>query len=198
MFEHDFYQSLEKSHSASDLPIWEQVYRRAFPTFTAMVDHRDDGEHQRAGIDRSVILANSKQLLIDEKARFPGANGVVYRDILLEYISVSKDGGISGSPGWVCKAMRADYIAYAIVGLGVCYMLPVIQLQTAWAKNGVNWIDSYGIRKAQNKGYLTVNCPVPVDVLFPEIGRAFRVRFDVPVTAQKQFGANSNLTLCEA
>ena len=34
-----------------------------------MVDHRDDGEHQRAGIDRSVILANSKQLLIDEKVR---------------------------------------------------------------------------------------------------------------------------------
>ena len=49
---HDFGESLRFSHSASDLPIWEEVYRQAFPSFAAMVDHRQDGEHQRAGIDR--------------------------------------------------------------------------------------------------------------------------------------------------
>ena len=47
---HDFAESLAASHAASDLPIWEQIYRRAFLTFCAMVDHRDDGEHQRAGL----------------------------------------------------------------------------------------------------------------------------------------------------
>ncbi len=172
---HDFHESLAKSHKASDLPIWEQIYTRAFPGYLAMVDHRADGEHQRAGIDRSVILANSKQILIDEKARFPNKNGYVYEDILLEYVSVDR----TGAPGWVCKPMRADYIAYAIVGLGICYMLPVIQLQLAWLRKGDAWRSEYPTCKAPNNGYMTLNCPVPVDVLFPAIGSAFRVRFDV-------------------
>ena len=62
---HDFSDSLAASHRASDLSIWEEIYRKSFPDFLAMVDHRQDGEHQRAGIDRSVILENSKQILID-------------------------------------------------------------------------------------------------------------------------------------
>lgn len=167
---HDFSDSLAASHKASDLPIWKQIYERAFPNFLAMVDHRDDGEHQRAGIDRSVILANSKQILIDEKIRYKD-----YGDILLEYVSVDR----TNAPGWVCKPQRADYIAYAVEPLGICYMLPVIQLQLAWQKNGDQWLATYGTRKAPNKGYNTLNCPVPVFVLFPAIGSALRVSFDV-------------------
>ena len=79
---HDFSESLAASHRASDLPIWQEIYRQAFPNMVACIDHRDDGEHQRAGIDRSVILSNSKQVLIDEKIRYKD-----YGDILLEYLS---------------------------------------------------------------------------------------------------------------
>lgn len=168
---HDFHESLAKSHAASDLPIWEEVYRNAFgPLFSAMVDHRDDGEHQRAGIDRSVILTNSKQLLIDEKVRHKE-----YRppDILLEFIS----NDVYRTQGWACKPLRADYIAYAVLPTGVCYMLPVIQLQRAWAQHGEKWKRDYGIKSTPNHGYNTLNTPVPVDVLFRAIGAGLRVRF---------------------
>lgn len=166
---HDFAESLAASHAASDLPIWEQIYRRAFPTFCAMVDHRDDGEHQRAGIDRSVILANSKQLLIDEKVRNKD-----YGDILLEYVSNDR----FNSPGWVCKPLRADYIAYAIVPAGRCYLLPVIQLQIAWAKYGEFWKQEFRHVPAQNNGYTTHSVAVPPERLFSAIGGALRVSFD--------------------
>lgn len=165
---HDFAESLAASHAASDLSIWEQIYRRAFPTFCAMVDHRDDGEHQRAGIDRSVILANSKQLLIDEKVRNKD-----YGDILLEYLSNDR----RNVPGWVCKPLRADYICYAIAPSGRAFMLPVPQLQLAWAAHGEQWKATYRCVPAANDGYKTYSCAVPVSVLFPAIGQALRFGF---------------------
>ena len=170
---HDFAESLAASHAASDLAIWEQIYRLAFPTFCAMVDHREDGEDQRAGIDRSVILANSKQLLIDEKVRWSK-----YSDILLEYLSNDR----TGAPGWVCKPLRADYIAYAVAPLGRAYLLPVIQLQIAWARNADLWKAQYSIPPAKNNGYSTHSVAVPPERLFPAIGGALRVGFD-PVEA---------------
>lgn len=171
---HDFQESLRASHRASDLPIWEQVYREAFPAFCAMVDHREDGEHQRAGIDRSVVLQNSKQILIDEKIRWKP-----YDDIALEYLSNDRTGAL----GWVCKPLRADYIAYAIAPLGRCYLLPVIQLQIAWAKKGEFWKATCPHIVAKNVGYSTHSVGVKASDLFPAIGGAFRVGFDpvVPI-----------------
>lgn len=165
---HDFSDSLAASHRASDLSIWEEIYRKSFPDFLAMVDHRQDGEHQRAGIDRSVILQNSKQLLIDEKIRWKP-----YPDIAVEYLSNDR----TGAPGWACKPLRADYIAYAIAPLGMCYLLPVIQLQQAWRRKGDIWKASCFIVRAPNRGYTTLSAAVPVHELFSEIGRALRVPF---------------------
>ena len=165
---HNFNDSLEASHKVSDLPIWEEIYRTTFSDFLAMADHRDDGEHQRAGIDRSVILANSKQILIDEKYRFKA-----YPDIALEYLSNDR----TGAPGWVCKPLRCDYIAYAIGPLGICYLLPVIQLQQAWSRNGELWKSTCFKVVAPNKTYNTISAAVPVADLFREIGRALRIPF---------------------
>ncbi len=165
---HDFADSLAASHRASDLPIWEEIYRKSFPDFLAMVDHRQDGEHQRAGIDRSVILENSKQILIDEKIRWKP-----YPDIAVEYLSNDR----TGAPGWACKPLRADYIAYAIAPLGMCYLLPVIQLQEAWRRKGEIWKARCFIVRAPNRGYTTLSAAVPVHELFSEIGRALRVPF---------------------
>lgn len=165
---HDFADSLAASHRASDLPIWEEIYRKSFPDFLAMVDHRQDGEHQRAGIDRSVILENSKQILIDEKIRWKP-----YPDIAVEYLSNDR----TGAPGWACKPLRADYIAYAIAPLGMCYLLPVIQLQQAWRRKGEIWKAGCFIVRAPNRGYTTLSAAVPVHELFSEIGRALRVPF---------------------
>lgn len=170
---HDFGESLLRSHAASDLPIWLEIYRKAFPEMLACVDHRQDGEHQRAGIDRSVILANSKQILIDEKIRYPNAKGVVYHDIALEYLSNDRTNAL----GWVCKPQRADFICYAIAATGKAFLLPVPQLNQAWARNGAVWREMYGEKPAQNNGYRTWNCPVPVAVLFKAIGECLRVDF---------------------
>ena len=165
---HDFADSQAASHRASDLPIWDEIYRKSFPDFLAMVDHRQDGEHQRAGIDRSVILENSKQILIDEKIRWKP-----YPDIAVEFLSNDR----TGAPGWACKPLRADYIAYAIAPLGMCYLLPVIQLQQAWRRKGELWKASCFIVRAPNRGYTTLSAAVPVHELFSEIGRALRVPF---------------------
>jgi hypothetical protein len=169
-----FTDDLEMSHSYSDAPWWEEVYRAAFPTFSSMTDHRQNGEHQRAGIDRSITLANAKQLLIDEKVR--GRNrktGRVYEDIALEYLS-DRD---RGAPGWVCKPLRADFIAYAIAPLGRCYLLPVIQLQAAWDRRKDEWLSEYRTIEAQNDWWVTLSLCVPVEVLFPAIGSCLRVEF---------------------
>lgn len=176
MIEHDFAVSLAKSHAAEDLPFWEECYRAAFGgLFQAMHSHRDDGFWQRDGIDRSVTLTNSKQILIDEKVRWKA-----YDDIALEYVSNDQ----SRTPGWVCKPLRSDYIAYAIAPLGNCYLLPVIQLQRAWMNNGEEWIAKaerrdagFRLCRAANKGYTTISVALPVDVLFPAIGSALRVHF---------------------
>lgn len=171
----DFAECLRASHAASDWPGWESLYRQAFPGFREMVDHRENGEHQAAGIDRSIILANSKQILVDEKVR--GRNrltGKVYDDILLEVLS-DRD---RRTPGWVAKPLRADFIAYLILPLGKCYLLPVPQLQLAWARHGEQWAREYGTREALNPRWVTVNVPVPVGVLFLAIGACQRLSFD--------------------
>lgn len=173
----DFQECLKSSHAASDLPFWEVCYRRAFPTMMAMHDHRQDGEHQRAGIDRSVILSNGKTIWIDEKVRWRNKEtGKVYGDIALEYLSDE----LRKSPGWVAKPLLCDYIAYAIAPLGKCYLLPVIALQGAWVENGEAWLKSKECHKirARNNGWTTLSLCIPVSILFPAIGKMLRVDFD--------------------
>lgn len=175
----DFNECLAMSHAASDLPFWGEVYNKAFTTMVAMIDHREDGEHQRAGIDRSLILANSKQILVDEKVRWRNKiTGKVYEDIALEYVS----NDTRNAPGWVCKDLRADYIAYAIAPLGRCYLLPVPQLQSAWADRGELWKSTYSTLRARNHSYTTLSVGVPVHEVFSAIGKALRIAF-IPVEA---------------
>jgi len=176
---HNFNESLAFSHSCDKLPFWEDCYRQAFPTFQTMINHREDGDHQRQGIDRSVILTNAKQLWIDEKAR--GRNrktGKVYDDVALEYWSdVERQ-----QPGWVCKPLLCDFIAYAIVPKGICYLLPVQPLQNSWLRNKDFWLSTYGHRNAPNETnghkWTTKFCPVPPQVLFPAIGQCLRITFE--------------------
>jgi hypothetical protein len=132
----DFDKCLSDSHRAEDWPGWEVIYRQAFPDFHYMCNHRLDGTHQREGIDRSIITTSAQHILVDEKVRSRNKlTGRVYDDIALEIWS---DIGIK-SEGWVQKKLRADYIAYAILPLGVCYLLPVRQLQEAWKRNEKAW-----------------------------------------------------------
>lgn len=178
---HSFKESLAMSHKAEDLPIWGEVYKKAFPDMVGMQSYRADGFWQREGVDRGILLKTSKQLYVDEKVR--GRNkktGNIYEDIALEYLS-SKE---SKTPGWVCKPLRADYIAYLIAPLGKCYLLPVIQMQSAWERNKVEWIGNSWPIQAKNfdektgRAWTTLSCAVPVNVLFKEIGKDLRISFE--------------------
>ena len=175
---HNFEQSLKRSHAADELAMWETVYRRAFPDMVEMINHRMDGDHQRLGVDRSIIMSNSKQILIDEKVRWKA-----YEDIALEFISDST----RQTPGWVRKSLLCDYIAYAIAPIGRCYLLPVLQLQRAWKAYGNDWIEKYGTISAKNhsngRSWNTISCCVPVHALMKAIDMGLRAVF--PVSQEK-------------
>ena len=165
---HDFHKCLKDSHAAEDLPIWEEVYQAAFPNMQAMLNHRQDGDHQRVGIDRSVILSNGKQILIDEKVRLEA-----YDDILLEVWSDKE----RRKPGWVAKDLMCDYIAYAVLPLKVCYLLPVQQLRVAWRRKGKEWYSNNFRPQAKNRGYVTESVVVPTSELLSEINNALTINF---------------------
>lgn len=166
---HDFKESLAFSHAASDLPIWLEVYRQFFPDMIGWHDHRQDGYHQRQGIDRSVVLESSKQILIDEKVR-----SVDYGDILLEFLSNDR----TGAPGWVCKPLMADYIAYAVLPRGKVYLLPVLNLQRAWTISGEQWKAKFHVIQANNQGYKTHSVCVPTPIVFKAITSAQIANFE--------------------
>lgn len=170
----DFNSDLAFSHSAEDNEMWLRIYKKAFPGMLGMANNRGDGQLQRFGIDRTLVLSSGKAIYIDEKVRRKD-----YGDILLEYISNDR----TNSPGWVEKPLFCDYIAYAIIPSGMCYLLPVPQLQAAWAQNKEEWIAQFGSAPALNLGYKTINCPVSVNVLYRAIGEMLRVFFE-PGTAQ--------------
>jgi hypothetical protein len=171
---HDFSASLRRSRAYADLPVWEQVYRSAFIGFQQRITHHADGSHQRQGVDCSIILENSKQILVDEKVRFRNEKtGKVYRDIALEFLSDRE----RRTPGWVCKPLLADYIAYLIAPAGICHFIPVLQLQQAWKRHGEVWRQRFRVIESENTSWVTMSCCVPADVLYPAIGACLRVQF---------------------
>lgn len=163
---HDFRDSLRKSAEQADNPIWESVYRKAFPTFDAMSCVRKDGWAQRGGIDRVVVLSSGRTLTVDEKVRDRD-----YGDILLEYWSNEQ----RKVPGWVAKDLACDYIAYAILPTKKCYLLPFQTLRKAWQENRKAWVQNYRRIEAQNSGYVTVSVGVPVPVLMGSLTKAMEV-----------------------
>ena len=105
-------------------------------------------------------------ITIDEKVRRRD-----YGDILLEYVSNDR----RGTPGWVENTdIQCDYIAYAVLPTSKVYLLPRRELQGAWWEHKQGWIDRYGTREAINDGYRTLNCPVPIRILYPALGARFR------------------------
>lgn len=170
----DFRRDLAWSHSQSDAPWWEDVYRQAFPDFSAMHDVRADGWAQRGGIDRQVILCDGTVLKVDEKARRTS-----YDDFLLEYYSDSE----RRTPGWMAKPLTCDYIAYAFVPSRTCYLLPYQLLRRAWWRHRTEWVGRHRVVRAPNNGYTTVSVAVPIPVVLAALTGAMAVRWTEPAEA---------------
>jgi hypothetical protein len=133
---HDFHRSLRASRRHSSASWWEQVYRAAFPSFEGMTYVNNPGSGQRDGVDRIVTLTSGRVVTVDEKVRERD-----YDDFCLEYWSVKhKRDSSRDEPGWVAKDLRCDYIAYAFVPSGRCYLLPFHDLRRAWRENHERWV----------------------------------------------------------
>jgi len=167
---HDFQERLAWSHDQEEQPFWEAVYRAAFPGLLSVNSVRQDGWAQRAGIDRVIVLSSGKVIKIDEKVRSKS-----YDDILLERWSDEQ----RKQPGWVQKPLDCDFIAYAFIDSGVCYLLPTLLLQRAWRENGRKWIAECQEVRAQNKGYVTVSIAVPIADLLDAIRECIIVPFSL-------------------
>lgn len=195
MIVHNFDESLSASHGAADEPWWGEVYEQAFPGYT-MQDMRADGWHQRAGIDRILHLPNGTQVKVDEKVRLPPVRG---DDIALEVCSEWYGrGDPRNKRGWVALPLACDYVAYAIVLPRLCYLLPMRELQRAWAKHRRDWWQraceddrqhaemgchgAYRFVDAKNRGrsgrrYVTRSVAVPVHVVLDAIRDAMVIEW---------------------
>jgi hypothetical protein len=170
-----FRPDLEWSQNLSDEPFWLSVYRRAFPSLVGCHDLRADGEHQRAGIDRLLVLANSKTLYVDEKGRRED-----WPDILLETFHEYPSG--HRKDGWARLPLRCDYVAYALVPSQTCYLLPFLLMQSALRRNWDSWnsqakkrTNGFSYVVSDNPGYRTRSLAVPPTVLLGAIGDAITV-----------------------
>ena len=172
---HNFKQDLEESKIIQEFDFWNDIYREFFGDNITIVSNPSDGQGQRLGVDRIIVSPGSSACIrIDEKIRkISPVTGRIYDDILLEFLS-SKE---HNKPGWVCKPLLADYIAYANLPAGICYMLPVQPLQKAWKVNGKRWRERKEI-PVRNEGYTTMCTPVPVNELYPAMGKTLRIKFD--------------------
>lgn len=194
-----FHDDLAFSHSLSNEPWWETVYRRAFFDFKVMVDLRADGWHQRAGRDRAIVLSTGRTLYVDEKGRRDDWPDVLV-EIWSEYPKVAKQAAYPATRGsvngWSRKPLDCDYLAYAIVPARTCYLFPFLGVRAAVVKHGQRWSDEAGRAferresglscrgfvqwavSKRNRTYDTVNLAVPVGQLHAAIGDALTVRWD--------------------
>lgn len=160
---HDFRERLAWSEAGGDEPFWRAVYAKAFPDMVNCMPCPGDTVSQRMGIDRVVLLSSGKTISIDEKKR-----ARTYDDILLEYVA----NDVTGAPGWIEKPLAIDYLAYAFMPTQECFLFPWDLLQRAWLQYKPAWLATYGTRRAPNRGYGTLNVPVPRRVLRAAVARA--------------------------
>lgn len=168
---HDFYTSLAESERVADASWWEEVYRKAFPYFKSMEKVSSGTPEQKNGIDRIVHLQGGASILVDEKVRHDD-----YDDILLEIRSAEE----RQTPGWACKPLHCDYVAYAFLPSRRCYFLPFPLLQKTLANNWNQWLRDCKRVEARNHGYTTVSLAVPIDTLQKAMSDASLIRWDVP------------------
>mgnify|MGYP006953698882 CR=1 FL=1 len=172
---HNFTADLERSHSITGAAFWEDLYRGLFPDLQAIHAHNEDGQGQRAGVDRTVILSSGKTLWVDEKVRYRD-----FPDIALEEWT-DFDRGI---PGWIQKRLLCHYFCYVNLPGGKAYLLPTEQTQQAWREHSDEWkatrepITALNRDPRTGRKWESVSWGIQPEELFPAIGQCLRVTFD--------------------
>jgi len=177
-----FRDDLAYSELQEDEPFWEQVYRRAFPYFVAMMATPGKTQAQQNGMDRVIALADDRLVRIDEKKLKHN-----YDQFCLEYISNDR----TKTPGWIEKPLTVHFIAYAFMPSRRVYLLPWNLLRHAWLANRQTWKDraarnepGYLTLKTPNHGYNTISVCVPISEVYRAIAavaQAQIIQVDVPI-----------------
>jgi hypothetical protein len=174
---HDFGERLHWSNQQVGDPVWDKVYRAAFPDFLSRLVV-PDGTGQRRGRDSLVALTNGDTLRVQEKARDLADTG----DILLEYEHKYPSG--LAKAGWMEKDESCDFLAYIFVPSRTGYLFPFQPLRAAWTRHKQEWLrlaagDRDGFRRcpARNAKYTTWTVAVPTDRLYSAVGKALRVHW---------------------
>ena len=168
---HDFKADLVRSYAQENASYWDAIYRDLFPGMAAYIRHSQDGDHQRLGVDTTIIMKNSKTYTIDEKIRLQD-----FPDILCEeWSDVERK-----IPGWLTKPLLCDFILYLNIPGGKVYLLPTLQLQSAWRRHGEEWKRTRKPKPAHNRDLKTgrqwtsINWALGYEELYPRIGACLR------------------------
>lgn len=174
--QHDFAESLAWGERDADDPFWESVYRKAFPDFLGFAKN-EDLDKQRRGIDRGLVLRHGV-VLVEEKKRAKD-----WGDMLLEVVSNDR----TGTLGWAEKDLAIDWLAYAFLESGRCYLFPWPAFRQAWLRLGIEWKEAakaatrqwgrqegirrtgFGVLQAANDTYTTWSIVVPMHTVMAAV-----------------------------
>ncbi|GAI96733.1 unnamed protein product, partial [marine sediment metagenome] len=158
---HEFEPNLLYSLETEESEYLDSVYRQIFPELKDIELIETRGE-QREGIDKRLYFENGAIITLEEKKR-----RVDYGDILLEIWSVWERRIL----GWLYTS-HTDYISYFIPSSPKLYILPLLLVRKAWARNQELWTDQYREIQAKNEGYTTISRAILTNVLLSAIQRA--------------------------
>ncbi|MFA4974889.1 MAG: hypothetical protein WC683_19985 [bacterium] len=153
---HSFNEQLAFSQSKEGAI--DDIYKNYFKN-VVKITRLPFGQRQRVGIDTVVQLASGEEIRTQEKWRTRPFSG----DFLIETCSVWKNGECV-KPGWI-YTIDAEYIFAVYAPSQLVKIYPVTQLKLAWDSNKDDWMRSYHIPPARNRGYETHNIAVPCAVL---------------------------------
>lgn len=160
----DFKHDIKFSHDNEKF--WDEIYRTLFSDFHYL-ETVEVRRWQFKGVDRVVYLTGGHAIHVEEKLRRK-----FYNDILLEYTSNDR----TNTLGWIEKQLNVDYLIYAFLDIRKAFAFPWVLLQSAWFTNKHVWLHRYGTRIAKNRGYNTLSCPVPTDILTKSVMDSMEVK----------------------
>ena len=156
IFDDDLRESLEDKYKI----IWWEFYKKTFPSLLRF-KRVSSKEENIKGYDRILCVGkHNKIILIEEKEdKYKTGN------FFLEYISNDS----TRSPGWICKPLKAEYIAYYFINYNKHYLFDTRLLQYVWIVNNEDWKYKYGIKIVPNIDYNTLGVAVPINKVLQEV-----------------------------
>ena len=168
----DFATDLATSQSEEHAQFWNRAFYAGFPGLACWIENRGDNVAQRRGVDAVLHFDNDTVLRVDMKADTHEP-----RNYFLEYVSADT----TRAPGWICKSLACDYIAYGFLNHGRCDFLPWRPLSLAWQRYGRKWREQYGEKVVRNRTYNAHGVAVPVPVVRAAMLQVMQVQVEVVV-----------------